>query len=126
MKGWFSRERETCTPALLAFALGAALLILFQAELSEPSVPAGRSWSGLGDLSRCVGEPVRLTGTVLNVSHYGSVTRIDMLPTLYPIDIVVFPRGKLDLGAGDIIRAVGRVQQYKGRTELVADSIEVR
>jgi len=39
---------------------------------------------------------------------------------------MAFPRETLNLSAGDVVRIEGRVQEFRGNTELIADSVLVR
>ena len=127
MLGWLSREKDTALLAALCFGIAVLLLLLFPAErMPSSAAPAvGSSWARLGDLSRCVGESVALTGTVVNSSLSGSVLTITVLPFSSPIDVTVFPRNtdNFSYPPGAAVRVEGSVREFKGKEDLVADKV---
>lgn len=127
VKKWFFQERDTLI--LCIVAIGASLLLMLvspQGMTATGSTQYTSSWSELGDLSRCVDETVVITGTVLNVSRRESVVKMEVVPFVQPIEIVVFPRDELDISEGDVVRVEGRVQQFMRKEEIIADRVSVR
>lgn len=125
---WFSQERGTLVPCLAALAASLLLLLLSPQGPAAPSRATGytSSWPELGDLSRCAGESVAITGTVLNVSRQENLVKMGVVPFVQPIAIVVFPRSKLEISEGNVVRIEGRVQEFRGREEVIADRVSVR
>ncbi len=128
MRGkWFFQERDTLILCLVA--IGASLLLML---VSPQGLAASQSthyispWSELGDLSRCVDETVVITGTVLNISQQEKLVKMEVMPFVPPIVIVVFPRDELDISEGDVVRVEGRVQQFMSKEEVIADKVSVR
>ncbi len=123
---WFFQERDTLVLCLLALGASLLLLLLSPQGLAAPSRATGSSWSELGDLSRCVEETVVITGTVLNISQQETLVKMEVMPFVQPIAIVAFPRGELGISEGDVVRIEGRVQEFRGREEVIADKVSVR
>ncbi len=127
MKRWLFQERDTGVLALLAFCIAIFLLLISHNGLISPPAPsAAGSWHNLGDLSRCVGEPVTLTGTVLNVTRRETVTKLQLLPFVDRVAVVAFPRKTLNISEGDIVRVDGRVQEWRSKEEIIADALHMR
>ena len=66
---------------------------------------------------------VRVSGSVESVKEYDSfsIVRLSM-DTAFPV--VVFET-ELDIAEGDFVEAKGRISDYNGKPEFVADTIEV-
>lgn len=125
---WFFQERETLILCLLALGASLLLLLISPKGLAASSRATGyaSSWSELGDLSRCVEETVVITGTVLNVSQQETFLKMEVMPFIHPLTIVAFPRQEMGLSGGDVVRVEGRVQEFRGGEEVIADKVSVR
>ena len=62
---------------------------------------------------------VEFKGTITQVQEHNGVTRLTITPTP-PIPIVLF-NTKQDLKKGQTIYLTGKIQDYKGKPELVAE-----
>ena len=60
-------------------------------------------------------------GEVVRVRHLENVALVDVKHT---VTVAVFGNQTLGLSAGDYIKASGRLQQYRGKSELIAERIE--
>ncbi|MEK6967865.1 MAG: hypothetical protein AABX51_04495 [Nanoarchaeota archaeon] len=69
-------------------------------------------------------ERVRLKGTVVDIIQKNK-TSIIVLGHYRTADVIFFTDGKISLSKGQEIRVDGRVQEYRGKKELVADEISL-
>lgn len=71
------------------------------------------------------GDDVRLKGIVTGINSKGKVIFIEVSQQS-PVNIVVFTGGEgVKLSKGDNIEVTGRVQEYNGRDEIIAEKIRV-
>lgn len=124
---WFFQERDTLILCLVALGVSLLLMLLSPQGMAAPqNSQYTSSWSELGDLSQCVDETVVITGTVLDVSHRETLVKMEVVPFVQPIVIVVFPRDEMEISEGDVVRVEGRVQQFMSKEEIIADKVSVR
>ena len=70
-----------------------------------------------------IGSDVNLTGTISKIDQREDVTFIDVSYEK-PLTIVVF-NGEVSFNKGDKIQVNGRVQEYNGKQEIIAQKIKV-
>ena len=99
----FSLEKSLQFIAILVVIVGLVLVVLFQSSLSD--IPSGSH--------------VEIRGTITKVTGGGIATRIVIQPAPQ-IPLVVFNQ---DLHEGERVVIRGRIADYKGRVELVADEV---
>ena len=76
-------------------------------------------------LNRNLGEEVKLKGTVDRITKKNDVIFIQVNQN-NPVSVVLFKgNGALDLNQGDYIEILGTVRDYRGKNEIVADSIRL-
>jgi aspartyl/asparaginyl-tRNA synthetase len=76
-------------------------------------------------LNKNIGDDVKLNGFVSKITDKGNVIFIDVNQQ-YPITVVLFTDDdNLKLKSGDNIEVIGEVQEYKGKTEIIAEKIRV-
>ena len=75
-------------------------------------------------LNKNIGDDVRLQGIVTKVTDKGDVIFIEVNQKV-PIDVVVFAKDSLELKNGDNIEVLGKVQEYNGKNEVIANRIRV-
>ncbi|HLD19309.1 MAG TPA: hypothetical protein VJB90_04860 [Candidatus Nanoarchaeia archaeon] len=71
-----------------------------------------------------IDEKVRLKGTIVNVINANN-TAIISLGHYATADVVVFVDGRISLSKGQEIRVDGRIAEFRGKKELVADEISL-
>lgn len=77
------------------------------------------------ELNKNVGDDVKLSGIITKISDKGNVVFIDVKQE-YPVTIVLFTDdGSLKLKNGDNVEVTGKVQDYKGKNEIIANKIMV-
>ncbi len=112
------KETTLLKIALICSLVGLAVLYFISTKIE----PTDFSASGL---SQNVGEDVRLKGLVKNIDDKGSVVFIEV-EQQSPVTVVLFAEGsELKLNSGDNIEVFGKVQEYKGKNEIVAQKIMV-
>ena len=74
-------------------------------------------------LNKNIGDDVKLKGTITRITDKGSVVFLDVNQQA-PIKVVVFAGDKnLSLKDGDKIEITGKVQEYNGKNEIIAQKI---
>ena len=66
---------------------------------------------------------VKIKGTVTKITGKDNLIFMEVSQQ-YPINVVVFDK-KPELKEGDFIEVIGRIEEYKGKEEVVADRIRV-
>ena len=67
-----------------------------------------------------IGDTVRLNALVSSVENRGTITLIKVVQ-LDDMDVVIF--GNVSLNKGDYIEIIGKIDEYEGSNQLVADKI---
>jgi len=67
-----------------------------------------------------IGSNVRINGVVLDVQNKGSIVLID-IAQLEEMHVVVFDN--VSLAKGDYVEITGKIEEYEGEMELIADKI---
>lgn len=77
------------------------------------------------ELSRNVGDDVRLKGTITKISDKGNVVFVDVSQQ-NSVSVVLFSSdGSLKLKNGDNVEVLGKVQEYNGKNEIIAQKVRV-
>jgi aspartyl/asparaginyl-tRNA synthetase len=78
-----------------------------------------------GSLNKNVGDNVKLNGLVTKITDRGDVIFIDVSQQT-PVAVVLFSNDdNIKLKSGDNIEVIGEVQEYNGKTEIIAEKIRV-
>ena len=76
-------------------------------------------------LNKNIGDDVKVKGTVRKISEKANAVFIEVNQE-YPINVVLFTKDdNPKLKNGDFVDVVGKVQQYNGKNEIVADNIQI-
>ena len=75
-------------------------------------------------LNKNIGEDVRLLGTITKISDKGSVVFVEVNQQS-PITVVMFTDDNVNLKNGDEVEVIGEVQEYNGKSEIIAQKIRV-
>ena len=76
-------------------------------------------------LSSNAGDDVKLKGTISKVTDKGNVVFVE-LSQEFPVSVVVFTNENFSsLKKNDLIEVFGKVQEYNGKNEIVAQKIMV-
>ena len=111
---------------LLKLSLGIAVLGLIGLFIaSQQATPTGYSIAQLGD--NTMGQTVKVTGTVSTVKTtaegHSFITLKDQTGS---IQVVAFAGSKLKVPEpGQTVEITGRLQEYKGKLEIVAEAIRL-
>ncbi len=77
------------------------------------------------ELNKNVGDDVNLKGVITKISDKGNVVFIDVNQQ-NSVSVVLFTEdGKLNLKNGDNVEVTGKVQEYNGKEEIIAQKIRV-
>ena len=71
-----------------------------------------------------IGSSVRLDGIVTNFQNRGAVILID-IAQLEEMQVVIF-NANLTLNKGDYIEVIGKIDEYEGNQQLIADKIVLK
>ena len=74
------------------------------------------------NFNKNIGDDVKLKGTITKITDAGNVVFIDVSQQ-NPITVVLFPQDDLKLISGDNIEVIGGIQEYKGKSEIIAQKI---
>lgn len=69
-------------------------------------------------------ETVKITGNVVSVSRKGGATRLVLAETT-EINAVVFS-SDIELAPGDSVEIAGKISEYNGEKEIIADRIIIK
>lgn len=76
-------------------------------------------------LNKDIGEEIKLTGSVSKITDRGDVVFIEVSQQS-PVNVVLFTdNDNLKLNNGDNVEVVGKVQEYNGKNEIIAEKIRV-
>lgn len=71
-----------------------------------------------------IDEIKQFNGSVQDVQTKGNTTFITLKQT-HTIDLILFNTGNIDLKYGQKIRVKGKIEEYKGHFEILAEKIEI-
>ena len=76
-------------------------------------------------LNKNIGDDVRLEGAVAKVTDRGNVIFIEVNQQS-PVTVVLFTdENNLKLNNGDNVEIIGKVQEYNGKNEIIAQKIRI-
>ena len=112
------KETTLLKIALICSLAGLVILYLISAKIEvkdyKPSI-----------LNKNIGDDVKLTGAVTKISDKGDVVFIEVNQQS-PITVVLFTDDdNLKLNNGDNVEVIGKVQEYSGKNEIIAQKIRV-
>ena len=112
------KETTLLKIALVCSLLGLAVLYFISAKIDvkeyKPNI-----------LNENVGDDVKLTGTITKISDKGDVAFVEIIQKI-PVSIVIFKdKTNLNLKSNDSIEVYGKVQEYNGKNEIIAQKIRV-
>jgi len=76
-------------------------------------------------LSRNAGDDVNLKGTITKISDKGNVVFIDVSQQNLVNVILFTDNDNLNLKNGDDVEVIGKVQEYNGKNEIIAQKVRV-
>jgi DNA/RNA endonuclease YhcR with UshA esterase domain len=111
-------KEKTLLRLALGFSLFGVILLYFVSGMIsiDEGVISKIDESDLGSI-------VRLNAVVSSVDNRGSITLIKVVQ-LRDMDVVVF--GNVSLNKGDYIEITGKIDEYEGNNQLVADKIVLK
>ena len=72
-----------------------------------------------------VGDDVKLTGAIAKISDKGDVAFVEIIQKV-PVSVVIFKdKNNLKLKSNDSIEVYGKVQEYNGKNEIIAQRIRI-
>ena len=76
-------------------------------------------------LSGNVGDDVKLNGVITKISDKGNVVFIEVSQQ-DTVDVVLFTKDRnLKLNKGDNIEILGKIQEYNGKNEIIAQKVRI-
>lgn len=67
-------------------------------------------------------ETIQIRGTILRVEERGNA-QILTISRQESVEVVLFSGTEVPVNTGDNVRVVGKVEEYQGRKEIIADSV---
>ena len=108
---------------LLKIALVCSLVGLFALYLLSEKIEL-KDYKPIA-LNKNIGDDVELKGTITKISSKGNVVFIEIAQQ-NPVDVVLFTNeNNLNLKDGDFIEVMGKVQEYNGKNEIIAQIVRV-
>ena len=77
------------------------------------------------ELNKNVGDDVKLKGAVTKIDGKGNVVFVDLKNENYMTVVLFTSENDLKLKNGDNIEVIGKVQEYNGKNEIIAQNIRV-
>lgn len=76
-------------------------------------------------LSGNVGDDVKLNGRITKINDRGNVVFIELNEEI-PVSVVIFTENNnLDFKNGDNVEVIGKVQNYNGKNEIIAQRVRI-
>jgi len=111
------RENTLLKIALICSLLGLSALYFISEKIEvkeyKPSV-----------LSKNIGDDVNLQGKISKITDNGNVVFIE-LDQQNSVTVVMFANGNPQLRKDDFIEVIGKVQEYNGKSEIIAQKVRV-
>lgn len=76
------------------------------------------------ELSKNIGDDVNLKGTVTKIADKGNVVFVDVSQQ-NSVSVVLFTDNNINLKSGDNVEVIGKVQEYNGKNEIIAQKVRV-
>ena len=76
-------------------------------------------------LSRNAGDDVQLKGIVTKINDKGNVVFVDVSQQNFVSVVLFTDNNNLNLKNGDNVEVIGKVQEYNGKNEVIAQKIRV-
>ena len=76
------------------------------------------------ELNKNIGDDVNLKGTITKISDKGNVVFVDVSQQ-NSVSVVLFTDNNVNLKNGDHIEVIGKVQEYNGKNEIIAQKVRV-
>ncbi len=103
--------------ALCVSVIGIVILYFISSQIEINDTTIEKITSGKSE------EMVSVTGIIKEIKSTGQVTFIT-LSQEQEVEVVVFS-GNTTLFPGDAIKVIGKTKEYKGKKEILADSIKI-
>ena len=72
-----------------------------------------------------IGDDVKLTGAIAKISDKGDVAFVEIVQKV-PVSVVIFKdKNNLKLKSNDSIELYGKIQEYNGKNEIIAQRIRI-
>ena len=71
-----------------------------------------------------VGDSVKLSGKITKITNGNNVVFIELSQQV-PVSVVVFTEKDINLNENDFVEITGKVQEYNGKEEIIADKIKI-
>lgn len=112
------KENTLLKIALICSLVGLAVLYFVSSKIEVMDYkPAA--------LNKNIGDDIRLKGAVAKITDKGSVVFIEVSQQS-PVTVVLFTDDdNIKLKDNDIIEVIGKVQEYNGKNEIIAQKIRV-
>ena len=75
-------------------------------------------------LNKNIGDDVTLSGKITKITDKGNVVFIELSQQV-PVSVVVFTDKNINLNENDFVEISGKVQDYNGKEEIIADKIRI-
>ena len=75
-------------------------------------------------LNANIGDDVQLKGTIIKIADKGNVVFIE-LEQKNTVTVVLFTKDNISLSKGEDIEIMGKVQEYNGKDEIIAQKVRV-
>ncbi len=109
------KEKTLLKTALIASLIGILILLFISSrlEVNEKTI------SNIDETD--IGSSLKIDGVITNIRKTNTITLID-IAQLEEMKVVVF-NNEIELNRGDYVEITGKIEEYKGLTELIADKI---
>lgn len=109
------KEKTLLKISLIASLVGILILLFISSrlEVNEKTI------SNIDETD--IGSSLKIDGVITNIRKTNKVTFID-IAQLEEMKVVVF-NDEIELNRGDYVEITGKIEEYKGLTELIADKI---
>jgi len=107
--------------ALIGAVVGVALLFLVAERLGVSEQVIYR----LDELPE--GKEVEVNGVVLRVADRGNVLFMDIAEEkIEKVTVVLFKSSNVSVQEGDVVRVIGSLEEYQGKTEIIGNRLELK
>ncbi|TKJ17620.1 hypothetical protein CEE44_03755 [Candidatus Woesearchaeota archaeon B3_Woes] len=109
------KEKTLLKIALIVSLIGILILLFISSKLEVNE----KTISNIDETD--IGSSLKIDGVITNIRKTNTITLID-IAQLEEMKVVVFNK-EIELNKGDYVEITGKIEEYKGSTELIADKI---
>ncbi len=112
-------EKQLLTISIIAAIIGLVFLFIYAQEADVKRIERLDA--------EAPAQEVVMEGIIGQVQEHGNVTFIKLTgERIETVDVIVFKADTLPLQTGDKVKITGTVEEYQGKKEIIASTVEIK